>query len=74
MGDAKTTELKNKLDFRIHGNLSRSPHNQLRDRLGGAFSVVFTSDDNRYGTVQRGGKCYDWHINDWGDVVVYDAK
>lgn len=73
MEQIKVVEMQSAMDFRIHGNLSRTFTNQLRAKIGN-HSTVCISPDFRSGTAQDSkGKNWDWHMNDFGDVVAYPA-
>lgn len=73
---AKIIELSSPSDYRIHGNLSRTPTNQLRRKLGVYSHVAYINDENGVrGSVRQciTGKCFDWWLNEWGDVVVVES-
>ena len=71
---AKPIELKTKLDFTIHGNASRSPHNTIKRKIG-AYNHVHIGEN--CGTVRalKDGKHWDWCRNESNtDWIVFPAK
>lgn len=69
----KTTELKDRLDFSIHGNKARSPMAALQARFGNKITTVCVGE--KCGTVMVGGECWDWFISDHtGDVIIEKAR
>jgi hypothetical protein len=70
----KIIELVAPLDFRIHGNIARTPMQQLLRRVGAFKHVAFVSSPEPCGTVaDKNGKHWDWWMNS-GEVVVMPAK
>jgi hypothetical protein len=60
---------------RFQGNLSRTPCQQLLRKLGVFNHVHMVSNPELAGTVRvlKTGKCWDWWMNEWGDVVTVPA-
>lgn len=69
-------ELKTPRDFDIHGNLYRSPRNQLTRKIGVHWTVALgpTDEHGPSGTVRdKSGKHWDWWMEN-GEVIVMPAK
>jgi hypothetical protein len=71
----KIIELATKLDHAIQGNLSRTPINQLRRRLGVFQHIAFQSEPDIGGTVRqiKTGKYFDWWVNEHNEVTIIPA-
>ena len=70
----RTIELTTPMDFRIHGNLTRTPMRQLLRRVGTFRHIAFASSPELCGTVaDKQGKHWDWWM-EGGEVVVMPAK
>lgn len=64
----KFIEIKGPELARIHGNLSRTPLNQLRRKLGASVRITRLLEDNT-GMCRYRGVDYDFWLNEWGDIV-----